>query len=88
MERAWVGRSSVRQTRSCGVQWKEGGTYNMNTLTDIQRTTIKDLADLGLIKHQQMEKKEISSKAREQRPKKQARNGDARLLPIEIERFR
>ncbi|KDP20952.1 hypothetical protein JCGZ_21423 [Jatropha curcas] len=30
-----------------------GEAYNMNTLTDIQRNTIKDLADLGLIKLQQ-----------------------------------
>ncbi|XAR59606.1 hypothetical protein NMG60_11015498 [Bertholletia excelsa] len=30
-----------------------GEAYNMNTLTDIQRTVIKDLADLGLVKLQQ-----------------------------------
>ncbi|KAM7513081.1 hypothetical protein LguiB_011956 [Lonicera macranthoides] len=30
-----------------------GEAYNMNTLTDIQRSTIKDLADLGLVKLQQ-----------------------------------
>nr|XP_043626477.1 general transcription and DNA repair factor IIH subunit TFB2 isoform X2 [Erigeron canadensis] len=30
-----------------------GEAYNMNTLSDIQRTTVKDLADLGLIKLQQ-----------------------------------
>ncbi|KAF9611856.1 hypothetical protein IFM89_036500 [Coptis chinensis] len=30
-----------------------GEAYNVNTLTDIQRSTIKDLADLGLVKLQQ-----------------------------------
>ncbi|KAG5543966.1 hypothetical protein RHGRI_016646 [Rhododendron griersonianum] len=30
-----------------------GEAYNMNTLTDIQRNVIKDLADLGLVKLQQ-----------------------------------
>ncbi|XP_071706463.1 general transcription and DNA repair factor IIH subunit TFB2-like [Rutidosis leptorrhynchoides] len=30
-----------------------GEAYNMNTLSDLQRTTVKDLADLGLIKLQQ-----------------------------------
>ncbi|XP_076955519.1 general transcription and DNA repair factor IIH subunit TFB2-like [Bidens hawaiensis] len=30
-----------------------GEAYNVNTLDDIQRTTVKDLADLGLIKLQQ-----------------------------------
>ncbi|KAG9152631.1 hypothetical protein Leryth_024418 [Lithospermum erythrorhizon] len=30
-----------------------GEAYNMNTLTDIQRVTIRDLADLGLVKLQQ-----------------------------------
>ncbi|WCJ27011.1 General transcription and DNA repair factor IIH subunit TFB2 [Euphorbia peplus] len=30
-----------------------GKGYNMNTLTEIQRTTIKDLGDLGLVKLQQ-----------------------------------
>lgn len=28
--------------------------YNLNTLTDVQRTTLKDLADLGLVKLQQV----------------------------------
>ncbi|XP_076912850.1 general transcription and DNA repair factor IIH subunit TFB2-like [Bidens hawaiensis] len=31
-----------------------GEAYNVNTLDDIQRTTVKDLADLGLIKLQQV----------------------------------
>ncbi|CAK9152518.1 unnamed protein product [Ilex paraguariensis] len=31
-----------------------GEAYNMNTLTDIQRNTIKDLVDLGLVKLQQV----------------------------------
>ncbi|KAJ4912458.1 transcription factor-related [Raphanus sativus] len=30
-----------------------GEAYNLNTLTDVQRTTLKDLADLGLVKLQQ-----------------------------------
>ncbi|KAJ0966893.1 hypothetical protein J5N97_023810 [Dioscorea zingiberensis] len=32
---------------------KMGEAYNLNTLTDVQRSAIKDLADLGLVKLQQ-----------------------------------
>lgn len=34
--------------------WKQKQAYNMNTLDEIQRITVKDLADLGLIKLQQV----------------------------------
>ncbi|KAL4582137.1 hypothetical protein LXL04_006678 [Taraxacum kok-saghyz] len=35
------------------VAWHPNNAFNMNTLDEIQRITVKDLADLGLIKLQQ-----------------------------------